>query len=134
MPVKHTQIELHDSTLSSVDVNDGLACLEMKVVIHSIKGKTANSHSVFTQSATVTIGHCRVLSNPHKFPLWILDGKLKIDNENFYNMVPISFHRSGSVVLDLSGNEGALRIIGDSINLELHGEPNYLEEFQDNNT
>ena len=133
MPMQHIQIELHDSTVISVEVNDERACLDMEVVIHSNKGKSPNSHSIFTQSAIFKIGHCRILNNLHEFPLWILDGTITIDNESFDNMVPISFHRTGAVVLSFSGAEGTLRIVGDSVNLELQDEPQYLEEFQDDN-
>jgi hypothetical protein len=125
-------IELHDSTLDAISVLDGVAMLHFPCVyIHdSIGVPGVDSGSGWVQEAMLRIRDAVVVRSFSTFPVELLDGLLKLDEAILQNEIPIPLRHEGTVEFRLESSSGeTLLITGRDADLELLGEPKYVEEF-----
>ena len=129
-------IEIHDSTLDAVSVRDGQAILHFpSVYIHQSVGTPGvDAGSGWVQEALLRIGGAAVKRSFSKVPADLLGGYIKVGDALLDNAIPIPLAHKGIVELRLqSWNDEVLLITGSSAELELIGEPKYVEEFPDKN-
>jgi hypothetical protein len=133
--MQNRAIEIHDSTLDAVSVRDGQAILHFpSVYIHQSTGAPGiDAGSGWVQEALLRIGEAVVKRSFSKVPADLLDGYIKLGDVVIRNVVAVPLHYQGIVEIRLeSWNDEAVLITGSSADLELIGEPKYVEEFRPN--
>ena len=131
--MKNRAIEIHDSTLDSISVRDGEAVLHFPCVyIHESMGTPRiEAGSGWVQEALLRISDAAVTRSFSKFPADLLDGHIMLGDVVLSNEIPIPLSHKGIVELRLeSWNDEVVSIIGSGAELELIGEPKYVEEFR----
>ncbi len=131
--MQNRAIEIHDSILDSISVSDGRAVLHFpKAYIHQSTGTPGRDvGSGCVQEVLLLIDNAVVEGSFSEFPRDLLDGHIKIGAIVSRNMIPIPLHHEGSVELRLeSWDDEVILITGSSAELELIGEPKYVEEFR----
>ncbi len=131
--IKNRAIEMHDSTLDAISVRDGAAVLHFPCVyIHESMGTPGvDAGSSWVQHAQLRIFDPAVTRSFSKLPADLLDGYIKLGDEVLRNKIPIPLSYKGTVELRLeSWNDEVVLIAGNSAELELIGEPKYVEEFR----
>jgi hypothetical protein len=131
--MKNRAIEIHDSTLDAVSLHEGAAVLHFPCVyIHestSVPGVDAGSGGA--QEALLRMNDAGVIRSFSKYPADLLDGLIKLGEAILKKNIPIPLGHTGTVEIRLvSQNDEVLLIAGSSANLELIGEPKYVEEFR----
>jgi hypothetical protein len=130
--MKNRCIEIHDSKLDAISIQGGDAVLHFpKVYIHESAGTPAvDAGSGWVQEAVLRIGGAAVKRSFSKFPADLLNGYIKISESLLKNAIPIPLNHNGIVELRLeTWNDEVVLISGGSVQLELIGEPRYVEEF-----
>jgi len=126
-------IEIHDSILAAVSFLQGVAQLHFaSVYIHQSEGVPGrDAGSGWTQEAILRIDNARVEGSFFKFPTSLSDGNIQLGSQTFDNEIPVPLRHNGSIALRLIGSEGGevVSFTGSGAELELLGEPEYVEEF-----
>jgi hypothetical protein len=131
--MKNRAIEIHDSQLASISIQAGEALLSFsKVYIHESAGRPGvDEGSGWVQEALLRIGDAAVKRSFSKFPADLLDGDITLGESVLKNEIPIPLSHNGTVELRLeSWNDEVVLISGGRAQLELVGEPKYIEEFR----
>ena len=131
--MKNRAIEIHDSTLEVISVRDGAAVLHFPCVyIHESEGAPGvDAGTGWVQPALLRISDAIVARSFSKFPADLLDGHIKLGDTVQRNEIPIPLNYKGIVELRLeSWDDEVVLITGSSAQLELIGEPKYVEEFR----
>jgi hypothetical protein len=130
---KNRAIEIHDSALDAISVRDGTALLHFPCVyIHESAGTPGvDGGSCWVQEAILRMSDADVIKSFSKHPADLLDGHIKLGDKILRNVIPIPLSHKGIVELRLeSWNDEVVMIIASGAELELIGEPKYLEEFR----
>ena len=128
-------IEIHDSILSAVSF------FEHKVQLHFSPAYIHHSEGVplrdpgsgWVQEATLRIYDAKVEGTFSEFPVDLNGGRIQIGQNILENEIPVPLHHSGTVELQLQAKwqaEGIVIFSGYGAELELIGEPKYVEEFR----
>ena len=131
--MKNRAIEIHDSKLDSISIRGREVVLHFpKVYIHESTGTPGvDARSGWVQEALLRISDAAVKRSFSKFPADLLDGYIKLGESVSKNEIPVPLSHIGTVELRLeSWNDEAVLISGGSAQLELVGEPKYIEEFR----
>jgi hypothetical protein len=131
--MKNRAIEIHDSKLDAISIRAGEAVLHFpKVYIHESMGTPGvDAGSGWVQEALLRISDAAVKRSFSKFPADLLDGYLMLGESVLKNEIPVPLSHIGTVELRLeSWNDEVVLISGGSAQLELVGEPKYIEEFR----
>jgi hypothetical protein len=131
--MKNRAIEIHDSTLGAISLRDGEAVLHFPCVyIHESMGTPGvDAGSGWVQEALLRISGAAVSKSFSKFPADLLDGHIMLGDEVLSNEIPIPLSHKGIVELRLeSWNDEVVLITGSRAELELIGDPKYVEEFR----
>jgi hypothetical protein len=131
--MKNRAIEIHDSALDAISVRDGEAMLHFPCVyIHESTGTPGvDAGSGWVQEALLRISDAAVTRSFSKFPADLLDGHIMLGDAVLKNVIPIPLSHKGIVELRLeSWNNEAVLITGSCAELELIGDPKYVEEFR----
>jgi hypothetical protein len=125
------EIEIHDSTLVSMTLQDGSVVLHFSpVYIHESEGVPGvDAGSVWVQEAYLKIGNAAVVGSFSHLPCEMWRGHIRLDGALSDNMIPIPLNHQGPVELRLEGGGGVVSITGNSAKLELAGKATYVEEF-----
>jgi hypothetical protein len=127
-------IEIHDSILAAVSFSQGDARLHFSsVYIHQSEcapGRDAGSG--WTQEAILRVYGARVDGSFLKFPVRLSDGSIQLGSQIFDNEIPVPLLHNGLITLRLIGAERgeSVSFTGKGAELELLGEPKYVEEFR----
>ncbi|WP_139351974.1 hypothetical protein [Polaromonas sp. A23] len=117
-------IELHDSTLAAVRMEDGTAVVELRpAYIHrDAKG--------WTQDADLRIGNAQVDLAGVDLPAELADGRIKSKLGPYHNLLELPLDVPGplTVTLEVVFSEELIRIAGDGAKVVLHGDPTYVED------
>jgi hypothetical protein len=127
------KIEIHDSELDAISIRGGDAVLHFpKVYIHESTGTPGvDEGNGWVQEALLRISNAAVKGSFSKSPADLLDGYIMLGESVLKNEIPIPLSHKGIVELRLeSWNDEVVLISGDSAQLELVGEPKYIEEFR----
>jgi hypothetical protein len=131
--MKNRAIEIHDSTLDAISVRDGQAVLHFSsVYIHESTGAPGvDAGSGWAQEALLRIGNAAIERSFSKVPVDLLDGYIMLGDAVRRNEIPVPLNHKGIVALRLeSWNDELVLITGSSADLELIGEPEYVEDFR----
>lgn len=125
-------IELHDSELAAVSFSGGEAVVSFSpAYIHRTTGSPGvHSGSGWLQPATLTLSGAPHVSTPASLPATISEGFLSIGSELHSNVIPASGTFEGAIELSIVLTTAeVLTIRGQRISIQLHGEPSFVESF-----
>lgn len=133
-------IEIHDSQLDRIVIEDGTAVLHFaSVYIHQSTGTPAMDAGIgWVQRAILKIGDARIegalseeLRESSGYDAHQLSGgSIRLDENISDNLIPIPLNATAEIELRLESWGYTVRVLGTSIFLELVGEPEYVEEFR----
>lgn len=125
-------IEIHDSVLDGISVLDGHANLNFRAVyIHQSDGKPGiDAGTGWVQKARLQIKEALIEGSFSEIPSDLHDGHIKLGESVLDNEIPIPLTFNGDVELRLESWSDVVLIKGRSAELELIGEPKYVEEFR----
>lgn len=131
--MKNRSIEIHDSKLSAISTRGKEALLHFsKVYVHESSGiPGVDAGSGWVQEAWLRISDAVVKRSFSEFPADLLDGYIMMDQKLLPNEIPVPLSHQGSVELRLeTWNDEVVLIAGSGAQLDLVGEPEYVEEFR----
>jgi len=128
-------IEIHDSVLAGVSFSQGEAQLHFSsVYVHHSEGVPGrDAGSGWTQEAILRINNATVEGSFLEFPVDLSDGKIQLGNQTLDNEIPVPLRHKGPFALRLRAMWQEQRVVsftGSGAELELLGEPEYVEEFR----
>ncbi len=124
-------IELHDSELAAVTVTGGTAVILFRpAYIHRSLGRPAiDAGTGWTQDATITITEAS-LSASVMSPATVLEGEVRVGDVIHDNIIPTKVRFQGAITMKLFLSPAQTLVArGNSITIEVQGEPSYVEEF-----
>jgi hypothetical protein len=125
-------IELHDSKLSAVVAHrDAVAVQLQPAYIHRSAGEAAKDAGTgWLQSATLTFIGLLPFEVPARLPTTLWGGSLRIDDHLYENVIPSTGEFSGDIQFTVdTNNDESMKIHGNHLRIELHGEATYVEDF-----
>jgi len=138
--MENRAIEIHDSVLDQIRLEDGVALLHFpQVYIHSSSGRPAfDAGSGWTQEAVIRIGNAQIegkFSQESReayggYGHYLSDGFLRLKGSVSDNLIPIPLDVQGEIELTLECWGEVVRVHGNSATLELIGTAKYVEEFR----
>jgi hypothetical protein len=128
-------IEIHDSVLSQISFIQNEAQLHFSALyIHESDGVPGiDSGRGWFQHAILRIHDAKVDGVFAEFPVKLTDGRTQIGQEILENKIPVPLHHQGAFELRLQAMWQDTRIVtikGKGAELQLLGEPKYIEEFR----
>lgn len=126
------EIELHDSTLKEVNLNqtDAILYFDRAYVHHSEGIPGFDSGTGWSQKINLILKKVAAVNIPDDLPNDISDGHIIVNGEKLDNMIPLPFKASGKIQLFLItqyGNE--LKINAEYAYCEEVDEPIFIENF-----
>jgi hypothetical protein len=127
-------IEIHDSILDRISILDGYAVLDFSsVYIHQSTGRPLiDAGRGWVQKARLRVRNAVIDGSFSDLPRDLLDGHIKLGGTVLNNEIPIPLDYGGDIELRLESWGEVVLITGGSAELELIGEPEYVEEFRPN--
>jgi len=128
----NSSIEIHDSDVETVSSVDGKAVVCFSsVYIHKSSGTPGvDPGTGWVQKARLTIADGIIKSTLPLFPGELLSGYLRLGDSILDNGIPIPLSFRGDTELRLeSWNDQFILVSGSGAELELLGEPTYVEDF-----
>lgn len=127
-------IEIHDSVLAEVSFLENEAQLHFSpVYIHQSEGiPGVDAGTGWVQEATLHIFDACVEGSFSEFPVDLTNGQTQIGQTFFDNEIPVPLKHKGSfgLRLDAMWKREFMTLNGSGAELELLGEPEYVEEFR----
>jgi hypothetical protein len=128
-------IEIHDAVLASVAFSQGEAQLQFSAVyIHQSDGvPLRDAGSGWVQRAVLRIHDAKVEGAFSEFPVDLSDGQIRMGQMVLDNEIPVPLRHNGAFELRLQPKwkgQGVVSFTGTGAELELLGEPEYVEEFR----
>jgi hypothetical protein len=128
-------IEIHDSVLAAVSFSQGEARLHFSsVYIHQSEGlPLRDAGSGWVQEAVLRIHDGTVEGAFPEFPVDLSDGQTRIGKDILDNEIPVPLRHEGEFELRLQAmwqGQALVSFTGTGAELELLGEPKYVEEFR----
>jgi hypothetical protein len=129
--VGNVALELHDSTLESVEHEGHVLIARFSAYVHRSSGAPGvDAGTGWSQSVHFRIGGARVKGSLGSLPMELLGGRLVVSGQVFDNLVRMPLIDSGLVSVQLQGsNSLELVIDGEGIEANLVGPAKYLESF-----
>jgi hypothetical protein len=138
--VSNRAIEIHDSAIDQISLENGVAVIHFPTVyIHQSDGKPAmDAGTGWVQEAVLRIGDAQVegafseeMREVSGYDVhYLKDGSIRIGDQVSDNLIPIPIDVTADIHLTLESWYETVRIRGTSCSLELLGEANYVEEFK----
>ncbi len=123
-------IELHDSTLDSIEEDGDDLILGCTVYVHESADPGVAAGEGWFQEALIRVKDGEADRDELEFPCLLEGGGLVLDDEKFDDIVPCPLEREGETALLLVPAESSeLLIRGSGIEIELLGEPGQSEPF-----
>jgi len=128
-------IEIHDSVLAEISLSQGEAQLHFSsVYIHQSEGVPGrDAGSGWVQKAVLRIHDARVEGAFSEFPVDLGDGQIQMGQNILNNEIPVHLRYKGAFELRLRAmwhGQVVVSFTGSGAELELLGEPEYVEEFR----
>jgi hypothetical protein len=128
-------IEIHDSVLAGVSFSQGEAQLDFSsVYIHQSEGVPGSDPgSGWVQRAILRIHDARMEGAFSEFPVDLSGGKIQIGNNFWDNIIPLPLRHKGVLELHFQAmwqGQVIVSFSGSGAELELLGEPEYVEEVR----
>jgi hypothetical protein len=138
--VEKRAIEIHDCAFDQITLQGGTAVLHFKeVYIHSSEGRPAvDAGTGWSQEAVLRIGNARIEGTFSKesreayrgYAHYLSGGSLRIDSTVSENLIPIPLDMDGDIELKIECWDDVVYVRGSSIQLELIGAAEYVEEYR----
>ena len=123
MPHLPYSIELHDSCLATVSVENGIAVVQLRPAYIHRNGKG------WRQNADLKIGLAEVEIGSAGLPAKLADGRMKTEQGPYHNLLGLPLKVAGPVDLALElFSEAVIRVVGFNAEVVLHGEAEYVED------
>jgi hypothetical protein len=126
-------IEIHDSVLASVSFSQGEAHLHFSTVyIHQSEGLPGrDAGSGWVQEAVLRIHDATMEGALSEFPVDLTDGETRMGQNILDNEIPVPLRHKGPFELRLQAKSDGqvVSFAGSGAELELLGDPEYVEEF-----
>jgi len=128
-------IEIHDSVLEKISLSQGKAELHFSsVYIHRSEGRPGiDAGSGWVQRAILRIDGAELRGTFPEFPVDLANGQIKLGEHCTENEIPIPLCYKGTFELRLEPkwqSQEVMTFTGRGAELELIGEPEYVEEFR----
>lgn len=127
-------IEIHDSVLAAVSFSQGDAQLHFSsVYIHQSEGvPLRDAGSGWVQKAVLHIHDANVEGAFSEFPMDLSDGQTRMGQNVLDNEIPVPLRHQGAFELRLlpKWQGQVVSFTGSGAELELLGDPEYVEEFR----
>jgi hypothetical protein len=127
-------IEIHDSILASVSIVQGRVDLTFSsVYIHQSEGRPGiDAGSGWVQKAILRIDDAKVTGAFSEFPVDLGGGQIQMGANRSDNEIPLPLRYRGAFEVRLEAMWRAEEVCfsGSGAELELLGEPEYVEEFR----
>jgi hypothetical protein len=128
-------IEIHDSVLASVSFSQGQAQLYFSsVYIHQSEGVPGRDPgSGWFQRAVLRIRDAKMEGTFSEFPVDLTDGQTRMGQSILDNEIPVPLRHAGAFELRLQAmwkEQEVVSFTGSGAELELLGEPEYVEEVR----
>jgi hypothetical protein len=138
--MENRAIEIHDSALDQISLEDGVAVLHFpEVYIHSSTGRPGiDAGSGWTQEAVIRIANAQIKGKFSQesreayggYAHYLLAGSLRINGSVSDNLIPIPLDVQGDIELTLECWGDVVCVHGNSARLDLIGTAQYVEEFR----
>jgi hypothetical protein len=116
-------IELHDSVVSSLALQDGVATVSLRPAYIHRDGKG------WKQDALLIVEGASLKTNQVEFPVTCADGSLRGQGGPYHNLLNLPLQEPGPLVLELEFFSGfTAAITGTSIRAVLAGAPVFVED------
>ncbi len=128
----NTAIEIHDSRVGGIEEVDGLVIVHfLPAYLHQSKGRPGvDSGTGWVQEARLIFTDASVSGNLPAWPCDSMSGEMITGCERHDNSIPVPLEATKLTELRLTCDSvHSVTIIGQSIKLELIGEPRYVEDF-----
>jgi hypothetical protein len=124
-------LELHDSTLESIEHEGNVLVVRFSAYIHRSAGAPGiDAGTGWSQSVHFRIGRARLQGGAGLLPMELVGGRVTVSGRTFDNVVPMPLIDAGPVSINLHGrNNRELVIDGDGIEANLVGPAKYIEPF-----
>ena len=126
------EIELHDSTLSDVEINQTNATLTFdRAYVHCSEGTPGlDSGTGWSQQINLILRQVATAKIPDDLPNDISDGYIIVNGNKLVNMIPLPFKVSGKIELMLITQYGKeLKIDAELAYTEEIDQPIFIENF-----
>jgi hypothetical protein len=125
-------IEIHDSTIDHISIStEDVVVHFSSVYIHQSAGRPSiDAGTAWVQKARLRIRGAVVAGSFTGRTSELTDGHIKLGGIVFSNTIPVPLNHTGEVELSLISPGETISIKGGSAELELLGEPKYVEEFE----
>jgi len=125
----HWAIELHDSTLESIEKNGSTLVAVLSAYLHSSAGSPgASPGSGWAQSAHLLTGDGT--ENGVGTPVGLIGGKVDLGDQVHDNLIPLPLSHEGPVRIELESAKGEVVILeGNGLRVVLLGSAVHIEEF-----
>ena len=128
-------IEIHDSVLAAVSFSQGEAQLHFSsVYIHQSDGvPLRDAGSGWVQKAVLRIHNAKVEGAFSELPVDLSDGQTRMGQIVLDSEIPVPLRHKGAFELRLQPmfqGQAVVSFTGSGAELELLGEPEYVEEFR----
>lgn len=122
-------IEIHDSTLESIERNGSTLVAVLSAYLHSSAGSPgASPGSGWSQTAHIEIGDGN--DNGVGTPVGLIGGKVDLGDEVRDNLIPIPLTHEGPVRVELETAKGETVVLaGNGLRVVLLGSAVHIEEF-----
>jgi len=129
----NTIIELHDSTFAEITkANGDIIAYFAPAYLHKSKGRPGfDPGSGWVQDARLIFSEASTSGDFPELPCDVMEGELIVGGERHDNHIPVPLASRASAELRLVFDSmHTVMITGQSVRLELSGEPRYVEEFK----
>lgn len=129
---KNRAIEIHDSVLDSLSLDNGDAVLRFShLYIHESEGQPGvDAGTGWSQAGRLTIRAAIIQGSFSEWPADLHKGHIAVDGTTYENEIPISLDVVGAIEVRLQSWSDVISIVGKGAKLELIGEATYLEEVR----
>jgi hypothetical protein len=128
----NSAIEIHDSSLVSIEKHGDLLELRFDAYIHTSEGTPGvDAGTGWTQDVILFFDDGILEGSITQWPADLYDGTLEIDGEAIENTIPIPLDRKGNIQLTLKPKfiDDPILVRSTHVLLELEGAPIYVEKF-----
>jgi hypothetical protein len=124
MPHLPYSIELHDSQVAAIEATGNSLVFKLNPAYVHRNGKG------WRQDAEIVIAGSVADIPQMELPSRISDGTLETAKGPYHNLLMLPLHDPGPILLSVEFQSGAvLRVRGDSAEIRLFGEPEYVETY-----
>lgn len=127
----NTEVEIHDSRLLRIDSSEHDVVLRVHAYVHRSEGRPGvDAGTGWTQPLVLRFRAATITATAAEFPLWLLDGFLRLGDHTNDNGIAMPLDFSGPCRLEIeAANSVRIVVEGDGVTGEFEGPAVYVEDF-----